>query len=180
MNAEQQTLTETFGVISMNNEQTPQQFIKITCGATHTWYANEKGLVCPLQRVQDSASYFIVNSNDRERVAKCDAILCASDGGSLKEQTAIDATLEARGDRYGKFDGHAEITQAIKHAMIYSETSKWHQLSDDKKETLEMIAHKIGRILNGDPDYIDNWHDIQGYAKLVEDILQKEQSNDDK
>jgi hypothetical protein len=34
-----------------------------------------------------------------------------------------------------------------------------------------MIAHKIGRILNGDPDYIDSWDDIAGYAKLVADRL---------
>ncbi len=33
----------------------------------------------------------------------------------------------------------------------------------------EVIADKIARILNGDPNYKDNWHDIQGYAKLAED-----------
>lgn len=35
-----------------------------------------------------------------------------------------------------------------------------------------MIQHKIARILNGDPDYVDNWVDIAGYAKLVADRLQ--------
>ena len=35
-----------------------------------------------------------------------------------------------------------------------------------------MIAHKIGRIINGDPDYDDSWADIAGYAKLVSDRLQ--------
>ena len=38
---------------------------------------------------------------------------------------------------------------------------------------LGTIADKIGRILSGDPNYADNWHDIQGYAKLVEDRLPK-------
>ena len=37
-----------------------------------------------------------------------------------------------------------------------------------------MIFHKIGRIVNGDPNYADSWHDIAGYAKLVEDRLNKE------
>lgn len=32
-----------------------------------------------------------------------------------------------------------------------------------------MIAHKIGRILNGDPNYRDSWDDIAGYAKLAAD-----------
>jgi hypothetical protein len=36
-----------------------------------------------------------------------------------------------------------------------------------------MIFHKIARILNGNPDYVDNWIDIAGYAKLVADDLEK-------
>ena len=34
-----------------------------------------------------------------------------------------------------------------------------------------MIFHKIGRIINGDPDYADSWHDIAGYAQLVANRL---------
>jgi hypothetical protein len=36
---------------------------------------------------------------------------------------------------------------------------------------MDMIMHKIGRIVNGDPDYADSWVDIAGYAKLVADRL---------
>lgn len=36
-----------------------------------------------------------------------------------------------------------------------------------------MIAHKLARIMNGDPNYIDNWTDIAGYAQLVVDILEQ-------
>lgn len=82
----------------------------------------------------------------------------------------IDATLAERGSRYGSFTGHAAITQAVKNAM-YS-VPGWAKLADDQKEALEMIAHKVGRILNGDPNYHDSWHDIVGYAKLVADRLQ--------
>lgn len=82
----------------------------------------------------------------------------------------IENTLAERETRYGKFTDHAEITQNIKAAMVSSKN--WKDLSKDKKEALEMIAHKIGRILNGDPEYLDSWHDIVGYAKLVEDSLQ--------
>jgi len=81
-----------------------------------------------------------------------------------------DQTLEDRGTRYGDFAGHALVTQSIKRAM--SESENWQSLSDDKREALEMIAHKIGRILNGDPDYQDSWHNIIGYARLVERQLQ--------
>lgn len=71
----------------------------------------------------------------------------------------ITTTLEERGKRYGPFKGHAEITQALKR-LIWLHTP------------LDMICHKIGRILNGDPDYADSWHDIAGYAQLVADRLE--------
>jgi len=77
----------------------------------------------------------------------------------------IKETLEQRGNRYGDFIIHAEITQAIKRQM--QDSPNWPDLSSDKKEALEMIAHKIGRILNGDPEYHDSWHDLVGYAQLV-------------
>lgn len=84
--------------------------------------------------------------------------------------TGVDQTLEQRGARYGDFGGHAKITQSIKCAM--RDSPNWQRLSDDKKEALEMVAHKIGRILNGDPEYQDSWHDIIGYTRLVEQTLE--------
>lgn len=82
----------------------------------------------------------------------------------------IDATLTERGSRYGEFPEHARITQAMKRAMV--DSPNWAGLTDDKKEALEMAVHKIGRILNGDPDYLDSWTDIIGYTRLVEKGLQ--------
>jgi len=81
--------------------------------------------------------------------------------------TDINKTLAERGARYGKFDGHAAIAQCIKYDM--RETEGWRNLNSSQREALEMIAHKIARILNGDPSYGDNWVDIAGYAKLVAD-----------
>ena len=76
--------------------------------------------------------------------------------------------LNDRGKKYGPFTTHAEITQQIKRAMFQAGCSP---LTADQKEALEMIAHKIGRILNGDPNYLDSWDDIAGYARLVADRL---------
>lgn len=81
----------------------------------------------------------------------------------------IDETLAERGTRYGSFESHAAITQNIKGAMRRS--PNWNKLAADQTECLEMIAHKIGRILNGDPNYHDSWHDIVGYTKLVADRI---------
>lgn len=80
-----------------------------------------------------------------------------------------DDILAERGQRYGDFDKHADITQSLKKAM--ASTPGWQRLAPDQREALEMNAHKIGRILNGDPDYVDSWEDIAGYAKLVANRL---------
>lgn len=81
--------------------------------------------------------------------------------------TDVDATLNQRGSRYGEFKTHAQITQDLKEVMRL--TDNWELLQPFQVEALEMIAHKIGRILNGDPNYDDSWIDIAGYAKLVAD-----------
>ena len=83
----------------------------------------------------------------------------------------IDDTLNERGSRYGDFEGHAHITQELKRTIRRS--PNWCELKDDQMEALDMVAHKIGRILNGDPDYLDSWHDIIGYVRLVEQRLEK-------
>ena len=80
----------------------------------------------------------------------------------------IKQTLEQRGSTYGDFKDHARVTQALK-ATAEEHGINWNMLKDTHREALEMIFHKIGRILNGDPDYKDNWHDIAGYSKLAED-----------
>ena len=82
---------------------------------------------------------------------------------------SVDATLTERGNRYGKFKDHAELSQKLKEAMYCADG--WECLSADMREALEMIQHKVARILNGDPTYADSWHDIAGYAKLVDDRL---------
>ncbi len=84
--------------------------------------------------------------------------------------TNVDAMLAERGKRYGKFTGHARITQHLKNVMFTYRIRA--DLDDDMVEALEMIAHKIGRILNGDPSYYDSWKDIAGYAQLVSDRLE--------
>lgn len=107
---------------------------------------------------------------------------CASNTDYVK---TVDKTLDERGNRYGDFSDHARIAQDLQDVMRnftkpaqtldgqdYTKTP-WSHLTPVAKQALTVIADKIARILNGDPNYADNWHDIQGYAKLVEDRLPK-------
>ncbi len=85
-------------------------------------------------------------------------------------QSGIECVIAERGTRYGDFKDGAAIMQQLKDVM--KAAPKWEALKPSQKEALEMIQHKIGRILNGDPDYDDNWKDIAGYATLIVKELQ--------
>ena len=95
-----------------------------------------------------------------------------SDGRVLGARIPIEKTLEDRGKNYGEFPGVARISQNIKNAM--QQNVGYRELRPIQKEALEMMANKMGRIINGDPDYADSWHDIGGYAELVVKFLEKE------
>ena len=84
---------------------------------------------------------------------------------------SVEQTLSERGARYGDFADHAEISQGLQEVM--RATPGWGAMPAMHREALEMIAHKIARILNGDPNYGDSWHDIAGYAQLVEKELSR-------
>ena len=86
----------------------------------------------------------------------------------VRQQT-IEATLAERGSRYGDFESVAETTRALMRTL--ADADKFDELSSAQYEALHMICSKMARIVNGDPDYTDNWHDIAGYAKLVEDTI---------
>ncbi len=82
---------------------------------------------------------------------------------------SIDNTLNERGERYGEFPEFSNICQSLKD--IIRNTKGWSKLAPSQKEALEMIMHKVSRILNGDPNWADSWHDISGYASLEEKRL---------
>ena len=86
--------------------------------------------------------------------------------------TTVANTLAERGARYGAFADHARISQGL--LDVLRAAPNWGALEPDMKQALSTICDKFARILNGDPYYADNWHDIQGYAKLVEDRVTKD------
>ena len=92
--------------------------------------------------------------------------------GSLKEPTNVDAILDARAENYGKFIDGAEIMQMLKRMVHGYIEKRGTQLAFDQRESIDMMVHKLGRIINGNPDHVDSWRDIAGYATLVADRLE--------
>jgi len=88
------------------------------------------------------------------------------------EDTNIDQTIDERALDYGKFKDSAALMQSIKRLLADHARRHDKTFADDQWEALEMIVHKMARIVNGNPDKVDHWVDIAGYAKLVADRLQ--------
>lgn len=85
----------------------------------------------------------------------------------------ISETLTERGLRYGNFADHAILSQSLQRLLLsHMNKDNPKQLAPFMIEALVMICHKLARIANGDPKYIDTWRDLSGYAQLVVDSLQ--------
>lgn len=93
-------------------------------------------------------------------------------GAEMWFTSPTEALITERGSRYGKFKDGAEIMQSLKDTM--RDVDGWNNLTASQKEALDMIQHKIGRILNGDSTYDDSWKDIAGYATLIVNELNGE------
>ena len=81
----------------------------------------------------------------------------------------IGEILDAREKTHGNFNTHADLSQKLKRAL--QNNDNWYPLADIQKEALEMMCHKIARILNGNPNIKDHWVDLSGYATLVANTL---------
>ena len=82
---------------------------------------------------------------------------------------SINKTLEQRGERYGNYSDVAGTTQQL--MSIVECGANYEHLNAEQKTSLFMICNKMARIVNGDPSYIENWHDIAGYSTLIENSL---------
>lgn len=77
--------------------------------------------------------------------------------------------LNERGSTHGDFSESSVFVQSVKD--ITKNSQNWGGLQTNQKEAIEMIIHKIGRIMYGDYNFKDHWADIAGYATLIEKNL---------
>lgn len=91
--------------------------------------------------------------------------------------TDIRETLAERQATHGTFAQHSDVAQRLKAVMQAAPNAG--QLSNVQREALEMIQHKIARMLCGDTMYVDTARDIVGYAqRMLDDMLLKEGATD--
>ena len=85
----------------------------------------------------------------------------------------IEHTLQDRKETHGEFQDVAYTSQSLKN-VVKNSGVKYEELSDSKKEAIDNILQKISRIVNGDSNHLDNYHDISGYARLIEKEIEDE------
>jgi len=80
----------------------------------------------------------------------------------------VQEILKERYATHGDFREGAKISQHLKNVVA----ANGNHLSRPHKEALDMIMHKIARLLNGDTMHVDVWQDIIGYATLAIDDIE--------
>lgn len=86
----------------------------------------------------------------------------------------IKKATDERGGQYGDFRFQAEIAQKLKTAAREHAEKMGVKLEPYQAESIDMILHKISRIVNGNPNNLDSWLDIAGYATIVYERLPRE------
>jgi hypothetical protein len=110
-------------------------------------------------------------------LAEAEAVLgtpCTNDCGPKPEPevSGVGNILDARAEQYGSFMQSADTVIRIKGIMHNAVARNALHLYPDQLQALDMIATKISRIVHGNPNHLDSWIDIAGYATLVADRLQ--------
>lgn len=88
--------------------------------------------------------------------------------------TDIKAVLAEREKTHGSFVLHSFCTQELKGVVGQHLMEQGRRLDPDMQEAVDMICHKLGRIVAGNSSHVDHWLDIAGYATLIADRLTNE------
>jgi hypothetical protein len=113
----------------------------------------------------------IAESRDPQLQASVYVDLSLQPPNPATQPDRLQATLAERKTQHGDFTDHAYCSQSLKIVLrdhLAARPSRGQpDLSHEQHEALEMILHKIGRIVAGDANHLDHWHDIAGYATIA-------------
>jgi hypothetical protein len=75
----------------------------------------------------------------------------------------MDVDIPNRDEQHGGMEAVGTLSQGFKNLMRGSKN--WRDLTAGEREALEVIMHKIARVLSGrNPHDPEHWRDIAGYA----------------
>ncbi len=89
------------------------------------------------------------------------------------EINPMDKLLASRRETHGDYTENSHVSWSIMEILMAASGWRDGRLNPIQMESLHMFAHKMARIVGGNPDEPDHWKDIGGYAQLVVDRLPK-------
>lgn len=110
----------------------------------------------------------------RQAISKSWGSVGSASGGASQSSGGVDATLAERQSTYGCFEDVAFVTENIMSILAKVRVNGLDDLPNTHRMALYMIASKMARIVNGDFNHLDSWHDIGGYSKLIEKLIKGE------
>ena len=174
----------------------PKGAIKLVYSITnnnHYHFVNNKNKLMSLDDINNNDGYWYGNAEEYissflpsvvwQRHTQPEELPFIDDEPSLNDQYAeiekvrqskIDETLAERQAQYGCFEDVAFVTESIMGILSKVRGNGLQDLPNAHRMALYMIASKMARIVNGDFNHLDSWHDIGGYAKLIEKLIEGE------
>lgn len=80
----------------------------------------------------------------------------------------INETFKSRGDTHGDYKQQSECTMSLYRQLAERARVNKVSLNKTQQHSLMLICTKLGRIVTGSANEPDHWHDIAGYATLIE------------
>ena len=75
--------------------------------------------------------------------------------------------IEQRAKTHGDFAQTADVAVRLMQVLNLP-----HDMTKSQVHALDMISVKLARIVSGDPNHVDHWRDIAGYATIVAETLE--------
>jgi riboflavin biosynthesis pyrimidine reductase len=87
----------------------------------------------------------------------------------------IQNILAERGRTHGSFDNQARMAQLLKRTLRDTYVTGGVKIPRTfvQEDALDMICHKLARIVCGNANVKDHWVDIAGYATLIANTLKE-------
>ena len=80
--------------------------------------------------------------------------------------------IEQRRGSHGHFAVQGAMAQALKNTMRTG--YNWGRMHPAMQEGLDMIQHKISRILSGDPNFEDHWEDLRVMPAVLRRVIRNQ------
>lgn len=138
-------------------------------------FTNNKNKLMALYDIEDGCRHWYGDAADYMHMSNVDILWQRKEKSVVdaevfedEKKKTIDDTLNERQSQYGCFEDVAFATENI---IGILKRCGYDNMPNTHKMAMYMIVSKMARLVNGDHNHLDSWHDIGGYSKLIENLI---------